>query len=345
MCRPSRTRSTWRCCPPIARPRACRSSRRWPGRGPSSLRTSVASRRWARTDGPGCSSSPMTPRAWPAPSRDCSSTTPSPTRSPGPAMTSSMSGSAWSRWSRRSRRSTTRAPQRCGCARWPPPAEGPTGPSDRCRCAPGRLASVPMSLARLWTFLAVALPVLASLLVPLSTVDLAYHLRAGAEILDARALPTVDTWTFTAAGLPWVDQQWGAQVILHGVYAGGGWTGLAIVRALLIGVVFGGLFAISRRSGVDVRLAAVLTLVAFVVAVPALALRPQLLGMVCFVLAAWLVAIRRETPRALWLVPVVVAVWANLHGSFFLGPILVGLAWLQDLHDGDPAARRVLITA
>jgi hypothetical protein len=201
-----------------------------------------------------------------------------------------------------------------------------------------------MSLARLWMFLAVALPVLASLLVPLSTVDLAYHLRAGAEIVDARALPTVDTWTFTAAGLPWVDQQWGAQVVLHAVYALGGWIGLAVVRAALIGVVFGGLFAIGRRSGLDVRLAAVLTMVAFVVAVPALALRPQLLGMVCFVVVAWLVTIRRETPRALWLVPVVVAIWANLHGSFFLGPILVGLAWLQDVHDHDPGARRALVT-
>ena len=75
-----------------------------------------------------------------------------------------------------------------------------------------------MSLNRLWLFLAVALPVLAAVIAPLSTVDLAYQLRAGAEIIAARALPTVDTWTFTAAGQPWVDQQWGAQVILAVVY-------------------------------------------------------------------------------------------------------------------------------
>ena len=48
----------------------------------------------------------------------------------------------------------------------------------------------------------------------MSTVDLTYQLRAGAEILDTGAIPSVDTWTFTAAGLPWVDQQWGAQVVL-----------------------------------------------------------------------------------------------------------------------------------
>ncbi len=75
-----------------------------------------------------------------------------------------------------------------------------------------------MSLPRLWAFLAVALPTLAALVAGLATVDLAYHLRAGAEILDTRAIPTVDSWTFTAAGLPWTDQQWGAQVVLTAVY-------------------------------------------------------------------------------------------------------------------------------
>ena len=76
---------------------------------------------------------------------------------------------------------------------------------------------------------------------------------------------------------------------------------------------------------------------------PALALRPQLFGMVCFVAVAWLLSVRRTTPRALWLAPVVVLLWANLHGSFFLGPVLIGLAWLQDLHDRDPGARRTLL--
>ena len=53
--------------------------------------------------------------------------------------------------------------------------------------------------------------------------------------------------------------------------------------------------------------------------------------MACFALVLLLVADRREHPSRLWLVPVIVAIWANLHGSFFLGPLVVGLAWLQDV--------------
>lgn len=202
-----------------------------------------------------------------------------------------------------------------------------------------------MGFNRLWVFLAIALPIVASLLASMSTVDLAYHLRAGGETLSAGAIPTVDTWTFTAAGRPWVDQQWGAQVLLAVTERLGGWTGLAILRAVLTGVIFACIAVIGVRRGLDARTAALLAIVAFVVAAPAMALRPQLLGMACFAVVLSLVTDRRAHPGRLWLVPVIVAIWANLHGSFFLGPVVLGLAWLEDLHDRIAASHRTLIVA
>ena len=80
-----------------------------------------------------------------------------------------------------------------------------------------------------------------------------------------------DTWTFTALGPPWIDQQWGAQVILAGVYQLAGWTGLVILRAALIGVIFGCLFVdrpAARPAARDAR--RWLTLAAFVIAAVAL---------------------------------------------------------------------------
>jgi len=125
-------------------------------------------------------------------------------------------------------------------------------------------ASIPrVSLRQLWAFLAIALPVLAAVIAPLPSVDLAYHLRAGAEILATRAIPSVDTWTFTAAGMPWQDQQWGAQVVLAAAYQALGWTGLILVRAALVGVAFGLLFDLCRRRAGSIRVAALLGLAAF----------------------------------------------------------------------------------
>lgn len=202
-----------------------------------------------------------------------------------------------------------------------------------------------MTLARLWAFLAVGLPVLAAFLAGLSSVDLAYHLRAGGELLDTGRIPTTDTWTFTAGGAAWLNQQWGAQAILAAVFRVAGWTGLFLLRATLVGLTFGLLFEACRRRGLDLRRAAWLTIGAFVVAAVALALRPQLLGMTLLALTLLLMADRRAHPGRLWAVPVIVLVWANLHGSFFLGPVVLGLAWLEDRREGIANPDRTLVIA
>jgi len=202
-----------------------------------------------------------------------------------------------------------------------------------------------MTVGALWLFLAVGLPVLGALLANLSSIDLAYHLRAGTMILESGAIPARDTFTFTAAGGPWLDQQWGAQVILAAVYRVAGWTGLVVLRAALVGALFGVVLATCRRAGLTRHAAAWLTLAAFIVTAVSLALRPQLFGMLLFAVVVYLVVDRRAHPSRLWLIIPIVAAWANLHGSFFLAPLLLGLAWLTDLRDRVPGAHRTLAVA
>ena len=199
-----------------------------------------------------------------------------------------------------------------------------------------------LGLDRLWLALALVLPALASLIAPLPAVDLAYQVRAGASILAAGQIPVVDTFTFTVAGASWVDQQWLAQVVLAAGHALGGWELLAVLRALLVAFAFGCVAGAAIARGASARAAAILSLAAFVVAAPALALRPQLLGIALFGSLLWIVAVRDRHPRLLVLAPVVVALWANVHGSVFLGPVLLGYAWLDDLVRGRPARPALL---
>jgi hypothetical protein len=150
-------------------------------------------------------------------------------------------------------------------------------------------------------------------------------------MLDAGSVLRVDPFTFSATGQAWLDQQWLPQVVLAGIHGLGGWPLLSIVHAGLVALAFGLLLAACRARGASDRLAAWLTLAAFLVAAPALAMRPQLLGLVLFALSLWLLtAGRRRWPAIVWLLPVVAAVWANVHGSFVLAPALVVLAWLDD---------------
>ena len=203
-----------------------------------------------------------------------------------------------------------------------------------------------MSLARLWLSVALALPVLAAVIAPMSTVDLAYHLRAGAEIVADLALPTVDTWTFTAAGLPWVDQQWGAQVLLRAVYDLGGLdrTGRPAGAARPSSSS-----AVSWSSPGDAECPAGRRRCSS--SRRSSSRHPRSAsGRSCWGWPAspscscWSRTGARH-PGRLWFVPLVVLLWANLHGSFFLGPVVLGLAWLEDLADGVPSPHRTLLIA
>jgi hypothetical protein len=192
---------------------------------------------------------------------------------------------------------------------------------------------------RLWTLLAVLIPVLGATLAPMSTVDLAYQVRVGDLMRASGSILSTDPLTFTAAGQPWLNQQWGAGLLLSVGYSIGGWAGLALLRTLLVGLAVGLVFWTSRRW-LTVRPAALLALGAFVVGIGALALRAQLCGLVCFVFVIGLLAGRRTRPRLAFAVPLVVLAWANLHGSFFLGVAAVGLALLADLRAHSGVQRR-----
>ncbi len=205
------------------------------------------------------------------------------------------------------------------------------------------LPSAAMSPSRLWPALAVLLPAVSSLLAPMSTVDLTYQLRAGRLMLDTRALLTVDSFTFTVAGQPWLDQQWLAQLVLAGSHELGSWAGLALLRAVLIGVIAAGVLIACRAGGLGPRTASLLALLAYVVALPALALRPQLLGIACFAVVLALLAVRRDRRAVVWLVVPVAVLWANVHGSFLLAPAAVGFALLTDLAARRGGLRRLFV--
>jgi hypothetical protein len=197
-----------------------------------------------------------------------------------------------------------------------------------------------ISLPALWAFVAVVLPIIAALEANLSSIDLAYQVRLGDIMLRTGSLIREDTLTFTALGQPWLDQQWGAQILFAAVHRAGGWAALALLRAALVGVIYLCVYLACRAAGADQRRAAWLTIAGFLVSVEGLALRPQLFGMVLFAVTVWLVFDRRNHPGRLWLIVPATAMWANLHGSFFLAPLVLALAWLADQRE--PSRNRTL---
>jgi hypothetical protein len=198
----------------------------------------------------------------------------------------------------------------------------------------------PIDLA--WASLVVLVPVVVALLSRMGTTDLTYHIRAGDEILTTHSLPRVDTYTFSVAGHPWLDQQWAAQIVLALGHRYGGWATLAFLQAVLVGASFFFIYLACRARGASVRTSSLLTVIGFLVASPTLAMRPQLVALPLFAVALWALSSRERSPRRLWLIPVLAAICANVHGSFTIFPLIVGLTWIQDARRHVPGSRRLL---
>ena len=198
-----------------------------------------------------------------------------------------------------------------------------------------------MTRERLWLALAVLLPAFAATIAPLPTGDLAYQLRAGELMLASDAVLRADPFTFTAFGDPWLNQQWGTGVAVALVHGAAEWGGLSLLRTLLIALTVG-LVLVGCRARLDRRRAAYLTLAGFLLGIGSLALRAQLFGVVCFAALVAILAVREQHPRTVLLLPLIVLAWANLHGSFFLAPLAIGLAALDDVLLHRPGRRRML---
>ena len=77
--------------------------------------------------------------------------------------------------------------------------------------------------------------------------------------------------------------------------------------------------------------------------IASLGLRAQLAGIVLFAAVLAVLAWRDERPRLTWAIPLLVLAWANLHGSFFLGPAAIAVALVDDLLARRPGIRRSLL--
>jgi len=169
--------------------------------------------------------------------------------------------------------------------------------------------------------------------------DLWGHLRFGQAFIVGRHLLQHDTYSYSAAGHRWRDHEWLAEVMMALIYNTGGMIGLKLWKFACTATAL--LFVADTEASAGTPPAIQLA-VLFGAACGLLLqaqLRPQMFS---FVLLGALLALlardnyHRET--RLWLAVPLMALWANLHGGFFIGLAALALysavALLQALAAG-----------
>lgn len=158
--------------------------------------------------------------------------------------------------------------------------------------------------------------------------DAGWHIRAGEHMIQSHSLPRTDPFSFTMAGRPWVAWEWGADVIVGTIHQNWGLTGIAFFYGSAIAAGVWLWFRLNWLSGGNF-------LFACLFAAPMLSTsnlhwlaRPHVLSWL-FMLATVMFAekLRAHPPlnvMTLLGVALVSCLWANLHASFFFGPVIFG---------------------
>ena len=161
--------------------------------------------------------------------------------------------------------------------------------------------------------------------------DVSWHIATGQWILDHRAIPHTDPFSFTWAGKPWVPIEWLAEVMLGGAHRLAGYSGVAaLITAALMALHATVFFNVVRFVRPWPAVAAIVAMDA--VLIPMMLARPHVLAWVLVAFWTWLMLRARERGRAPPLAAaLLMVVWANLHGSFALGLVIAAAFGLEAL--------------
>lgn len=174
--------------------------------------------------------------------------------------------------------------------------------------------------------------------------DMWWHAATGERILATGSVPTVDPYSFTVHGDPWVAYEWLGEVVMAVALRLRSLQGLQILLVLLsvILVVLTYCYAMVRSRNPLASAAAVAILLQ--VEQPMFTMRPQLLGYIfLMVILIALELFKQRRIRSLWFLPVLFAAWVNTHGSFVLGLFVLACYWgggLVGFEQGNLAADR-----
>jgi hypothetical protein len=155
--------------------------------------------------------------------------------------------------------------------------------------------------------------------------DLPMHLAIGEWILSHATLPSRDPFSFTAGHPVWVPHEWLAALLFATVERAGGMIGLVALAAAFAATLALVHRAVMERLGVGFATHLIWGIPMWLIAGDRIVLRPHLPALVLPFALWWALLRARRDARFLALLPALLAIWVNLHGSFVMGFGIVAL--------------------
>jgi len=147
--------------------------------------------------------------------------------------------------------------------------------------------------------------------------DTGWHIRAGELILETHAVPQRDPFSHTMAGRDWFAWEWLADLVMATLHRHWGLAGVVSGAILVLLVSYDALYRMMIWRGADAIVAFTVTIFAAVSGVVHWLARPHVISIV--LMAVWYAVVedfRRNRSGRIYFLPLLIALWANLHGAF-----------------------------
>jgi len=160
----------------------------------------------------------------------------------------------------------------------------------------------------------------------LGDADTGYHIRAGEYILDNLKVPHYDIFSFTSPPLPWTAHEWLSEVIFALIHKFSGLSGLVVAMTIVIAATYTVLLKFLRSSGVNIIVAACIVALAAGASTIHWLARPHIFSLLLTLI--WYIILdtyQYKKKNYLYLLPLLMVLWVNLHGGFIAGFMLLAV--------------------
>lgn len=172
----------------------------------------------------------------------------------------------------------------------------------------------------------------------LSDPDLGFHLKYGKWITGHLQIPVKDQSTYTVAGNDYIDLHWLFQVMVYGVFRLTGYPGISLFFCLLSLALSLLLLFRNQYFGISPPVTCLLLFSGYLIIDPRLAPRPEMFSFL-FLVALWFILdiYLQKRKNLLFLLPLILLIWCNIHSLFILGLVIIFVFLISKLlHDRKP---------
>lgn len=171
--------------------------------------------------------------------------------------------------------------------------------------------------------------------------DAGVHIRIGDWIRAHGTIPHEDLFGFSKPHGEWLAYEWLSGVIFSMANSAAGLKGVTLMAATLLSLVTGFVALHSVWRGASGVVLVPMVLIGTNVLNIHFLARPHIFTLLLLAAVAWIVERdRREPSHRIWIVVPLMAIWANLHGGFFIVFPYLALLGIGCVLERKPGAKR-----